>query len=53
MAKAKNITLNRQSGETKVRKIQVRNKKIAIWLYIDKSTGLRLAKEIEKKWGKK
>jgi hypothetical protein len=53
MAKAKNITVDRQSGETKVRKIQVRNKRIAISLYLDKTTGLRLAKEIERKWGKK
>lgn len=53
MAKAKNITMDRQSGETKVRRIQVRSKKIAITLYLDKTTGLRLSKEIEKKWGKK
>jgi hypothetical protein len=51
MAKSKTITLHRQS--TKVRKVQVRNKRIAITLYLDKTDALRLAKEIDKRWGKK
>jgi hypothetical protein len=51
MAKSKTITLHRQS--TKVRKVQVRTKRIAITLYLDKTDALRLAKEIDKRWGKK
>jgi hypothetical protein len=50
MTKAKNINLHRE--ETKVRKVQVRNKRIAISLYINKSDARRLAKEINKRWGK-
>lgn len=52
MAKAKNITLHRQGG-TKVRRVQVRNRRIAITLYLDKADALRLAKEIGKRWGGK
>lgn len=53
MAKAKNITLSRKSGDTKIRRVQVRDEKISITLYIDKTNALRLAKEINKRWGKK
>jgi len=53
MEKNKNITMDRQSGENKVRRVQVRSKKVAITLYLDKATGLRLAKEIKKRWGEK
>jgi hypothetical protein len=51
MAKPKTITLHRQ--DTKVRKVQVRNQRILITLYLAKTDALRLAKEIEKRWGKK
>jgi len=51
MAKSKTITLHRK--DTKVRKVQVRNRRIAITLYIEKTDALRLAKEIEKRWRKK
>jgi hypothetical protein len=51
MAKSKTITLHRE--ETKVRKVQVRNRRIAITLYLEKNDALRLAKEIDKRWGKK
>jgi hypothetical protein len=61
MAKAKNIALHRQDGTTKksgtvkfsttVRRVQVRDRRIAITLYLDKSDALRLAKEIRKRWG--
>ena len=51
MPKGKNIALHRK--DTKVRKVQVRNRRIAITLYLDKSDALRLAKEIDKRWGKK
>jgi len=53
MAKTKNIILGRKSGQTKVRSIQVRNRKIAITLHLDKPDALRLAKEVERRWGKK
>ena len=42
MGKTKTITLHRK--ETKVRKVQVRNRRIAITLYLDKTDALRLAK---------
>ena len=51
MAKPTNITLHRK--DTKIRRIQVRNRRVAITLYLDKPDALKLAKEIEKKWGKK
>jgi hypothetical protein len=53
MAKAKNIILSRQSGDMKIRKVQVRDEKVAITLYLDKASALRLAKEIHKRWVKK
>ena len=53
MAKAKNITLARQSGDLKIRRIQVKDERVTITLYLDKINALRLAKEIDKRWGKK
>ncbi len=38
---------------TKVRRVQLRNQKIAITVYLDKPDALRLAKKIYKKWDKK
>ena len=51
MTKPKNITLHRK--DTKVRKVQVRNRRIAITLYLDKTDAMRLAKEVQKRWGGK
>jgi hypothetical protein len=50
-AKSTNITLRGQ--RTKVRRVQVREQLIAITVYLDKTDAHRLAKVIEKKWGKK
>jgi len=50
MPKPKNIQLHRK--DTKVRKIQVRERRVFISMYLDKPDALRLAKEIQKKWGK-
>jgi hypothetical protein len=50
MAKPKNVSLHRK--DTKVRRVQVRNRRVAITIYLDKTDALRLAEEINRKWRK-
>jgi len=49
MPKTSNIRVDKKS--TRVRRIAVREKRVAITIYIDEKAARKLAKEIERKWG--
>jgi hypothetical protein len=49
--KATRIRIRRTPASTKVKRIEVRERRIAITLYVDRPEAVRLAKEIREKWG--